>query len=162
VPTLLTDGEGHTHGDVTRESPDDPAESKTLRMRGRSMHGNREIPALFADDDAADRPGAGDEPNVRHVRRWEVGQLRSTNEPVEQGQWTACGDRGGKAAGQGERALGDQAPDTEPIRPVDSSGVGVRQVRAGEPRHLILTAIDPRQEPYAVIPPVRICAGGAG
>lgn len=56
APTLLTDGEGHTPGGAIRKSPGGPAESKTLRMRGRSMHGNREIPSLFAEDDAADRP----------------------------------------------------------------------------------------------------------
>src|SRR4051812_954735 len=56
MPTPYHRREGHTHGDVTRESPDDPAESKTLRMRGHSMHGNREIPSLFTDDDAVDRP----------------------------------------------------------------------------------------------------------
>src|SRR5262245_17902614 len=56
MPTPCERREGHTHGDVNRESSEDPAESKTLRMRGHSMHGNREIPSLFADDDAADRP----------------------------------------------------------------------------------------------------------
>jgi len=62
MPTLQNDGEGHMTGDDTRESPVEPAEPETLRMRGRSMHGNREIPSLFAVEDAADRSGA---------KRWE-------------------------------------------------------------------------------------------
>ena len=56
MPTLSECGEGHTHGGVKRESPGDPAESETLRMRGSSMHGNREVPSLFAEDGTADRP----------------------------------------------------------------------------------------------------------
>ena len=44
VPTLLSEAEGHTEGDVRGESPSDPAQSETLRMRGNSSHGNREIP----------------------------------------------------------------------------------------------------------------------
>ena len=55
MPTPSPEGEGHTPGGASREPPSDPAESQTLRMRGRSKHGNREIPSLFADDDAADR-----------------------------------------------------------------------------------------------------------
>ena len=56
MPTPQNGGEGHTHGDVNRELPVDPAESKNLRMRGRSMHGNREIPSLLAEDGTANRP----------------------------------------------------------------------------------------------------------
>jgi len=41
---------------IHRKLSADPAESKILRTRGRSKHGNREIPSLFADDVAADRP----------------------------------------------------------------------------------------------------------
>src|SRR5574342_1304133 len=56
MPTLQNGGEGHTHGDATRESSDDPAESKTLYMRGRSKRGNREIPPLSVAHGTADRP----------------------------------------------------------------------------------------------------------
>ena len=44
MPTLLSEAEGHTEGDVIGESSPDPAQSKTLRMRGNSSHGKREIP----------------------------------------------------------------------------------------------------------------------
>src|SRR5215470_12311461 len=45
VPTLLSEAEGHTAVGVTGEPVVDPAQSKTLCMRGNSSRGNREIPA---------------------------------------------------------------------------------------------------------------------
>jgi RNA-directed DNA polymerase len=50
VPTLLGDAEGHTGCNDMRESCPDPAESKTLCMRGNSMLGNREIPSVSPGD----------------------------------------------------------------------------------------------------------------
>jgi len=51
TPTLSRYGEGNMSGGDNRESPDGPAESKTLSTCGNSLHGNREIPALPAADD---------------------------------------------------------------------------------------------------------------
>ena len=45
VPTPLSEAEGHTEIGATGKPISDPAQSKTLRMRGNSLHGNREIPA---------------------------------------------------------------------------------------------------------------------
>jgi hypothetical protein len=56
VPTLLSEAEGHTEGDVMGESSSDPAQSETLCMRGNSSHGKREIPRVPAGG-AAGRPG---------------------------------------------------------------------------------------------------------
>ena len=55
VPTLLTGAEGNTTAGVTGKPTVDPAQSKTLRMRGNSLHGNREIPQASAPG-VADRP----------------------------------------------------------------------------------------------------------
>ena len=44
VPTPLSEAEGNTVGGDSGEPSPDPAQSKTLRMRGNSWHGNREIP----------------------------------------------------------------------------------------------------------------------
>jgi len=56
TPTLLIEAEGNTkHGD-SRESWEGPAQSKTLSMRGNSLHGNREIPEVPAQDGVAGRP----------------------------------------------------------------------------------------------------------
>ena len=46
MPTLLSEAEGHAEGGATGESPEDPAQSETLRMRGNSSHGKREIPQV--------------------------------------------------------------------------------------------------------------------
>jgi RNA-directed DNA polymerase len=44
APTLLSEAEGHTGTGVIGEPVADPAQSETLRMRGNSSRGNREIP----------------------------------------------------------------------------------------------------------------------
>ena len=54
VPTLFSEAEGHTEVGATGQPISDPAQSKTLRMRGNSLHGNREVPATSPV--AVDRP----------------------------------------------------------------------------------------------------------
>jgi hypothetical protein len=56
VPTLFSEAEGHTGNDVQGELFPDPAQSKTLHMRGNSLRGNREIPPTPATDGASGRP----------------------------------------------------------------------------------------------------------
>ena len=56
VPTPLSEAEGHTVIGATGKPIADPAQSKTLRMRGNSLHGNREIPTLPVADGATGRP----------------------------------------------------------------------------------------------------------
>jgi RNA-directed DNA polymerase len=56
VPTLLTGAEGNTTAGVTGKPTVDPAQSKTLRMRGNLLHGNREVPQAPAADGATGRP----------------------------------------------------------------------------------------------------------
>ena len=46
VPTPLVDAEGNIEQGGRGESCPDPAQSKTLRMRGNSLHGNRETPRV--------------------------------------------------------------------------------------------------------------------
>ena len=46
VPTPLVDAEGNIEQDARGESCSDPAQSKTLRMRENSLHGNRETPRM--------------------------------------------------------------------------------------------------------------------
>ena len=83
VPTLLAEGEGYTVRSVKRELHTGPAESKTLCMRGNSMHENREIP--YVPVGVCRWVGRGRrKPHVRHVRIWEVGQSHSTDEASEQ------------------------------------------------------------------------------
>jgi RNA-directed DNA polymerase len=56
VPTPLPEAEGHTSGGASGKPLLDPAQSKTLYMRGNSLHGNREIPPPPAADGATGRP----------------------------------------------------------------------------------------------------------
>ena len=56
VPTPLSEAEGHAEISATGKPTSDPAQSKTLRMRGHSLHGNREIPTLPVADGATGRP----------------------------------------------------------------------------------------------------------
>src|SRR5262249_8063484 len=59
VPTLSTQAEGNTVGGATGKPPEDPAQSKTLRMRGNCVHGNREIPQAPVADGATRGGGGG-------------------------------------------------------------------------------------------------------
>lgn len=56
VPTPLSSAEGNTVASVSGEPATDPARSKTLSIRGNSLHGNREIPLASAVVGARDRP----------------------------------------------------------------------------------------------------------
>src|SRR5262249_14415910 len=56
VPTLFLEAEGNTGASAKGEPATDPAQSKTLCMRGNSSHGNREVPLAPAGDGAAGRP----------------------------------------------------------------------------------------------------------
>src|SRR5262249_7089170 len=59
VPTPLSEAEGHTGAGENGEPTPDPTQSKTLRMRGNSSHGNREIPVSSLADASRDRSGKG-------------------------------------------------------------------------------------------------------
>jgi len=50
TPTTSSRAEGNIGHGVKRESCSGPAESKTLCMRGNSLHGNREIPSALLVD----------------------------------------------------------------------------------------------------------------
>ena len=56
VPTPLSEAEGHAEISATGKPISDPAQSKTLRMRGNSLHGNREVPTLPVADGATGQP----------------------------------------------------------------------------------------------------------
>ncbi len=74
-----------------------------------------------------------------------VGQRRSTDETLEQGPQTVCGECGGKAAGQGEHPLASHAPDTARVFLRVPGATGCAESA------LALSVIHPRQEPYALM-----------
>ena len=56
VPTPLSEVEGNIAYGAMGKPPANPARSKTLSMRGNSLHWNREIPQVPVADTAAGRP----------------------------------------------------------------------------------------------------------
>jgi hypothetical protein len=56
VPTPLSEAEGHIEGGARGEPSPDPAQSKTLCMRGNSPHGKREIPQVPTEFASMGRP----------------------------------------------------------------------------------------------------------
>ena len=112
--------------DVNRKPPMDAAESKTLRMCGNSLHGNRETLETPASRGAGRSEKANRRTSGMHVSRESDGlivpQKRANNagpkaaaEPVE-GR--------GPTKGNAQRTL--LAPDTAPGK----RGIGLRGVRA--------------------------------
>jgi hypothetical protein len=142
--------EGNTDGRVN-------ASTRTLGavrdpgMCGRSLCGNRETPRPTTGHvptwPASGRRGAV----ADDARAWGVRLRHSSNEADEQSRATGYGVGGAKGGGQGKCAPAKHAPGTAPGQRVTGTG-RIRQVTAV--RH-------PRWEPYALIGPVRICAGGA-
>jgi RNA-directed DNA polymerase len=68
VPTLCDEGEGHTPGDAHREPSGDATESQTLRMRGNSLHGNRETPKASPAPAARRADGTEERPEKAYGR----------------------------------------------------------------------------------------------
>lgn len=71
TPTPLSEAEGNTDQGVTASPASGPAQSKTLRMRGNSLHGNREVLPVSAGDGPVGRSGKaiGRTPDVHAGRK---------------------------------------------------------------------------------------------
>ncbi|MGA2257324.1 MAG: hypothetical protein ABSG53_21925 [Thermoguttaceae bacterium] len=121
--------------DANRKPPMDAAESKTLRMRGNSLHGNRET----LETPAPQGTGRSEKalPYGGHARFQGVGRSHSTREAGEQtradhathGTPAAEPVEGrGSTKGNAERTL--LAPDTEP----EKRGMGLWGVRRAAKR----------------------------
>ena len=115
VPTPLSEAEGHTGIDATGKPIADPAQSKTLRMRGNSLHGNREIPTLPVADGATGRPEkATSRTSGMHGAGKSDGCIVPQKPPNKDGPPNVRGGGGGKATGQGKRVAAGPVPDAEP------------------------------------------------
>ena len=69
VPTPLCEAEGHIEAGALGEPSSDPAQSETLRMRGNSSYGKREIPRVPAGARRLGRPEkVGDRASGMHAR----------------------------------------------------------------------------------------------
>jgi len=89
VPTTLSGAEGNIGRDASGEPCPDPAQSKTLRMRGNSLHGNRETPRTPAGEVPAGRSEkAVGRTSDMHVRGESDGPIVPENLPNKgEGRW---------------------------------------------------------------------------
>ena len=112
VPTPLCEAEGHTTGGNKGEPSVDPAQSKTLCMRGNSSRGNREIPPTPGEDGASGRP---EKVVDRTSGTYEGGKSDGCIVPEKSPNAldeNAGGGDGGKATGQRECGSTRHALDT--------------------------------------------------
>ena len=129
VPTLSPVGEGLTAGSAQRELPADAAESKILRMRENSLHGNRETLETLAPHGAGRSAKALRRTTDMHLSRESDGSIvpkkRANNadpsaaEPVE-----------GRGSTKGNVSQTLLAPDTVPGK----RGMGLWGVREAAKR----------------------------
>src|SRR5262249_30065833 len=131
VPTPLSEAEGHAGIGATGKPISDPAQSKTLRMRGHSLHGNREIPTPPAADGATGRPEkATSRTSGRHGAGKSDGRIVPQKPPNEDGPPTSAEVVEGRRPAKGN-AL-PQAPCRTQSRVDGSSGLQrVREAHAG-------------------------------
>ena len=91
------------NGNVSRKSPFNAAESKTLSMRGNSLHGSRET----LETPAPTGTGRADKANRRtsdmHASRESDGPIVPKKRANNAGREDGGGVRGGKGTDQGER-----------------------------------------------------------
>ena len=104
VPTPLVDAEGNIGQDDKGEPCPDPAQSKTLCMRGNSLHGNRETPQT----PIGDRPAGRSEKAIgrtsdMHVRGESDGSIVPENLSNKgEGRWLDCSHPDAQPAERGE------------------------------------------------------------
>jgi RNA-directed DNA polymerase len=132
VPTLSPVGEGHTEDSVSRELPSDAAESKTLSMRGNSMHGNRETLKTPLPDGGGGRfEKACGRTSDTHVFRESDGPIVPKKRVNKAGPKAAAESVKGRGSTKGNATRTLLAPDTEPGK----RGMGLWGVRAAAPRN---------------------------
>jgi hypothetical protein len=152
MPTLYRQAEGDTTAGVNRKSVGDPARSETLSMPGSLLHRTWEVSSALGQD----RVGRG-----RQRRNPAVDTDEKSDTPIVPKKLPNKGAHPAEAAegrGVAEGNAGEAPTHRTQSRGRVSMGLdGVRETaRWFASRH------DPRQEPYAVVPHVRICAGGGG
>ena len=143
--TPSPEGEGHSWGGVNRQSSRPATESKTLGMRGNSLHGNRETPEASSLPQAHQALGEGERPekaNRRTSGKNANGESDGSIVPKKRANKAGCSaaesvERRGPTKGNDLQAM--HAPDTEP----GTRGSGLRGVReaAKRDRRMRFTAL---------------------
>ena len=136
VPTLSSEGEGHTADSVHRELSTDAAESETLSMCGNSTHGNRETLETSLPDGGRGRSEkALCRTSDMHVSRESDGPIVPKKRANKAGPMAAAESVEGRGSTKGNVTRTLLVPDTVPGK----RGIGLWGVRAA-----VLTA---RQTP---------------
>ena len=138
---------------MKREPTEDATESKTLRMDGHSPRGNRETPEAPLPVGGRGRLGKviDQSPSV-HVSGESDGLIVPGKQANKVGPTPAAESVEGRGSAKGNVAR-QVANRTQSRVPASSGLSGVRQA-------VTLSRHHPRQEPYEVVPHVRIRAGG--
>ena len=123
--------------DVNRKPPMDAAESKTLRMRGNSLHGNRETLETPAPQGAGRSEKANRRTSDMHVPRESDGSIVPEKRANKAGAKAAAESVEGRGPTKGNAQRTLLAPDTGPGK----RGIGLRRVR-GVARRTFRRAID--------------------
>jgi hypothetical protein len=125
VPTLFRQGEGHIVSDAHRKSPADAAESETLRMRGNSLHGNREALETPSSADAGRSEKAHGHTSDMHVPRESDGPIVPEKRANQAGIIAAAESVEGRGLTKGNATQTLLAPDPVPGK----RGIGLWGVR---------------------------------
>jgi hypothetical protein len=115
-------------GDANRKPPIDAAESKTLRMRGNSLHGNREtLETPSPQDEGRSEKALCRTPDM-HVSRESDGPIVPKKRANKAGPKAAAESVEGRGPTKGNATQTVLAPDTVPGK----RGIGLWGVRAGQ------------------------------
>jgi hypothetical protein len=158
VPTLSCQGEGYIVGVAMGETPADAAESENLSMPQHSNRENREIPSVSqltfdwersanVSDGKADMHAGG---------KSHESVVLTTTANNSAAEALAESDEGRDSA---KRNVEQTALCRTPGR-IKRRSRGLHGVREAARKDTNGFAFDSRQEPYEVVPHVRICAGG--
>ena len=112
-------------GDAHRKPSLDAAESKTLSMRGNSMHGNRETLEASASQGEGRSEKANGRTTDMHVSRESDGPIVPKKRANKAGPTAAAESVEGRGSTKGNAARTLLAPDTVPGK----RGIGLRGVR---------------------------------
>jgi len=138
---------------MNRKPTDDATESETLSMDGRPPRGNRETPEAPTPNGGAGRLGKvhDQKPNM-HVSGESDGLIVPKKQANKAGPTAAAEPVEGRRPAKGN-TVKQTAVRTPSRKPVSFGLHGVRKAERFDAKH-------PRQEPYEVVPHVRISAGG--
>ena len=165
MPTPYRQAEGHTAAGVNRKSADDPARSKTLSMPGSLLRRTWEVSSA---------PGGDRVEWGRHCRNPTIDADEKSDTPIVPRKRPNNGHSPAEAVeGRGvAKGNAGEAPThrTQSRARVSMGFNGVREAarrarrvlllgRLDEPSRRCASRHDPRQEPYAAMPLVRVCAG---